>query len=596
MAADLSIIIPARNEQFLARTIEDIMEKKRGKTEVIAICDGYWPDPVIPDYRNVHVIHYTESIGQRAATNKGVLLSNAKFIMKCDAHCCFDEGFDIKLMQDCEYDWTVVPTMYNLHVFDWKCKKCGNQTYQGPIPKKCEKCKAEGKPENFEMVMIWQPRWSRKSNFMRFDNNLRFQYWGSYNDRKESKTDIADLMCCIGAAWFMHRDRYWDIDGMDETHGSWGQMGVELACKTWLSGGRMVVNKKTWFSHLFRTQPGFGFPYPNPGVERARQISRELWLNNKWPKAKYPLSWLIKKFWPIPDWDKIPDDSFTQVPLNESVIQNDHQLSEDIEEQTPVVSTPVSHLKKGIVYYTDNRANERIRDIVIKQLLYSTNGYEIVSASLSKIDFGKNVVLPLKRGILTMFKQILAGLETCQADVVFLVEHDVLYHPSHFDFIPGRNDVYYYNEHTYKVDFFTGQAVFYFTKQTSGLCAYRNLLVEHYKKRIEKIEQNARDLAAQGLPIKNDGFSRHMGFEPGCHSIPRGVDNYSAEKWMSPFPNIDIRHDKNLTPNRWDKSLFRDPNACLGWRTVDEVPGWGVTKNRFNEFLKDIEVRLCLPK
>lgn len=90
---------------------------------------------------------------------------------------------------------------------------------------------------------------------------------------------------------------------MDEAHGSWGQMGVELACKSWLSGGRQVVNKRTWFSHLFRTQDGFGFPYPNPGILQAREYSKKLWLGGEWPNAVRPLSWLIEHFAPAPGWE-----------------------------------------------------------------------------------------------------------------------------------------------------------------------------------------------------------------------------------------------------------------------------------------------------
>lgn len=548
--ADLTIIIPSRNEIFLANTIEDILKNMRGDTEIIAIADGEWPDPPIPEHPKVSLIYHNTSIGQRAATNEGARLSRAKFIMKVDAHCSFDEGFDIKMMADCEYDWTAVPRMYNLHAFDWKCKICGERTYQGPNPVKCNKCKKANK-NDFEMVLVWKPRWSRKSDFMRFDSNLKFGYWGSMVDRPEYNIDISDQMCCVGACWMMHRERYWDIDGMDESHGSWGQMGVELACKSWLSGGRQIVNKKTWFAHMFRTQPGFGFPYPNSGVEKARKYSRELWFNNKWPKAKHPLSWMIRKFWPIPEWKEIPPDPMT------------------VEEE--------KKLTKGLIYYTDNRADPQIRDAVCNNLNAISNGNEIISVSLAPINFGKNIVVSLQRGILTMFKQILAGLEASTADIAFLVEHDIIYHPSHFDFIPPHKDVYYYNEHTYKIDYAIGHSVFYYTKQTSGLCAFRKLLVEHYRKRIAKCEQNARDIAATGQPVKNEGFSRHMGFEPGCHSYPRGVDNFRVERWMSPYPNLDIRHDKNLTLTRWDTSLFRDKNACQGWRLLtptEKILGW----------------------
>ena len=57
---------------------------------------------------------------------------------------------------------------------------------------------------------------------------------------------------------------------------------------------------------------------------------------------------------------------------------------------------------------------------------------------------------------------------------------------------------------------------------------------------------------------------------------------------MSPKPNIDIRHKHNLTPSRWRKDQFRDKRHCQGWTEADEVPGWGKTKGRFEEFLKEM--------
>jgi glycosyltransferase involved in cell wall biosynthesis len=529
---------------FLPNTIEDILKNIRGDTEIIAILDGSWPTTPIEDHPQVTLVYHPVSIGQRAATNEAARLSNAEFVMKCDAHCAFDEGFDIKLMEECEKDWTVIPRMYNLHVFDWVCTSCGHRKYQGPEPPKCEKCEGIVVRD-----MVWKPRWRRMTDFARFDHDLHFQYWSAYKDRSEAQGDIADVMCSVGACWFMRRDRYWELGGTDEKHGSWGQMGVEMACKAWLSGGRQVVNKKTWFSHLFRTQPGFSFPYhhTDAATGQARSYSKKLWMDNTWPKAVHKLEWLIKKFAPVPDWP---------------------------EYNTPTQTTQ-GQMSKGIVYYTDNRLDKVMFKGVQRQIVRCVDGHSIVSVSLKAIDFGKNIVFDGKRGILTMFKQILVGLETSDADIVFLCEHDILYHPSHFRFVPRRPDAFYYNENTWKVDAKTGQALFYYTKQTSGLCAYRTLLVEHYQKRVAKVE--------------SEGYSHNMGFEPGCHRPPRGVDNHPAERWMSPYPNIDLRHEHNLTRSRWNQDQFHNKNACLGWKMADEVPGWGQTKGRIDALIVEPE-------
>jgi len=302
---DLSVIIPARNEILLAKTIEDVLSNARADTEVIAVLDGYWPEPPVYDDPRIIIIHRTEPIGQRAATNEGARLSQAKYIMKLDAHCALGEGFDIKLMEDCQPDWTMVPSMYNLHAFNWRCLNCEAISYQGFQPDQCKKCNCV----DFEMDMIWKPRKNRITFSWRFDKNLQFQYWGSHCKRPECQGDIIETMSFIGACMFLERDRFWELGGMDEKHGSWGQFGTEIACKSWLSGGKLVTTRKTWFAHMFRTgnfskDGSSSFPYPLSGnaVNRARKYSQDFWNNNRWEKAIHPVSWLVEKFAPVPDW------------------------------------------------------------------------------------------------------------------------------------------------------------------------------------------------------------------------------------------------------------------------------------------------------
>ena len=293
---DLSVIIPARNEEFLAITIDSVFSNATANTEVIGVLDGYWPDPPIIDNPRVTLIHHTQFVGQRAATNDGVKLSKAKYIMKVDAHCAFEKGFDTKLIKDCEPDWTVIPMMYNLHAFNLVCVSCRHTIYQAPeIP--CPKCGGK-----MERKMIWAPRRGRKTWLWMFDKDLRFQYWREANGRPEIKPGIIETMSFLGAVWFMERERYWEIDGLDENHGFWGQVGTEFACKSWLSGGKLVTNKNTWVAHFFRTQ--FGWPYriSQNHIDKVREYSRDLWLNNKWPKQKYPLQWLVDRFAPVPTW------------------------------------------------------------------------------------------------------------------------------------------------------------------------------------------------------------------------------------------------------------------------------------------------------
>lgn len=503
---DLSILIPARNEIFTARTVQDIIEKKRGKTEIIVGMDGQWTDPGIEDHPDVRIIYSSEPIGQRAMTNKLARLSKAKYVMKVDAHCAFDEGFDIKLMADMQDDWTVVPTMKNLHAFDWVCPD-GHRRYQGRSGP-CLECGKETTRD-----VIWYAKPSPNSTSYRFDKTLHFQYFGEYKARQEG--DLVESMSLQGSCFMLTRDKYWQLNICDEAAGSWGHQGSEVALKTWLSGGRVIVNKKTWYAHMFRTQGGdFGFPWPakEGEIEKARTHIRDIFLNDKWPLAKRNLKWLVDKFGPVPGWE---------------------------DPNSPT---------KGIIYYTDNQLDPKITEACRQQLKKS--GLWITSASLKKIDFGdKKIRFPsLKRGHFAMFKQMLGALENSAANIIFFCEHDVLYHPSHFDFTPPEKNVFYFNTNVWKVDWLTGKALKVDKcEQLSGMCIWKDLALDYVRQKMKQIE--------------SDGFDRHY--------EPRG----KRGNWSSKEPLVDIRHDNNFTPSRWSKGQFRNEDNTRGW-TEGECPVW----------------------
>jgi len=524
---DLSILIPARSEIFLKQTIDDILKNIEGDTEVIAVLDGEWADPPVPDHKRVTLVHYPESIGQRAATNKAARMSRAKYLMKVDAHCAFDKGFDVKMMEAMQDDWTMVPNMKNLHAFDWVCK-CGWRKYQGPEPTECPKCHNK---TGFKKDIVWIGKKSPNSTSYRFNNRMQFKYFGQYKAKQEG--DLVETMSLQGSCFMVTRKKYWELGLCDESWGSWGQQGTEVACKTHLSGGKVICNKKTWYAHMFRTQQGFRWPYPAPGRSQrnARKISRDIFFNNKWEKQIHPLSWLIEKFKPVPDWH---DDE------GKETLEMVNKEGKKFMEKRSVTKKP----SRGIVYYTDGELDKNILIPCQKQIKKCFKG-KIVNVSLKKVDFGENIVLPLEKGILAMFKQILAGLERIDTDIVFFAEHDVLYAKEHFDFTPPRKDIVYYNKNVWKVRPSDGFAIRTdVCKQTSGLCAYKDILLEHYRKRVKLVEKYGYN------------WKRPMGFEPGTHDRKERVDDLKSEVWDSKCPNIDIRHNKTFTVNRWKKEEF----------------------------------------
>lgn len=548
MSYDLSILIPARNEEFLGKTIENILENIEGNTEVIAVLDGYDKEiPIIPEATNVRIIKNETPKGQRMATNQACRLSDAKYVMKLDAHCAMDKGFDIKMIKafdKTDLNCVIIPIMRNLHAFDWVCKN-GHTRYQGPSGV-CKECGEE---------TVKDIKWIGKNNPQSvsycFDQEPHFQYFNNYKNRSEYKemlpTGLTETMSIQGSCFMLTRDKYWELDISDENLPSWGSQGIEVACKMWLSGGRCLVNHDTWYAHMFRTQGGdFGFPYDNPGryVEQAKKQMRELFFDNKWDKQTRPLSWLIEKFWPIDGWTEEKREQIRKWPLNNG---------KNVEPT------------RGIIYYTDNKLKWSIALKCRKQI--KKMGLPIVSCTLKKSDMGKNIVLNEERGYKTMFKQILTALKESTADIIYFTEHDVLYHPSHFDFIPEKKDTFYYNGNYWMVRQ-DGFAIHYDVSPLSGLVAYRESLIKHFEERLKLIDEQ--------------GFGYYMGFEPFTHNRVKWDFWCNYEIFQSKYPNIDIAHDNNLTPKRWSQDRFIKKPKFWEESTIDKIPGWNNLKELIN--------------
>lgn len=293
----LSVIIASRVDQYLQRTIDDLLAKAEGEIEVIVVLDGYWPDPMLKDDPRVIILHQGEvhnNLGMRAAINAAVRISRGEFIMKVDEHVMMDRGYDLKLAADCEANWLVVPRRHRLDAEKWQLIDDGrppvdymiiDYPYQRPHDKTCGLHGAEFKrPEHKDVL-------------------------------------IDDLMTMQGSCWFMPKSYFNKLfsNGLDEEHyGSFTQEAQELSNTVWLSGGRVVVNKKTWYAHLHKGKTGKGYGFSNEqykkhseGMEKGRLYAIDHWLYTK--NYKYDFDWLVAKFWPLPGW---PENWREQVEID----------------------------------------------------------------------------------------------------------------------------------------------------------------------------------------------------------------------------------------------------------------------------------------
>jgi hypothetical protein len=119
-------------------------------------------------------------------------------------------------------------------------------------------------------------------------------------------TLIDDQMTIHGSMWFMPLAHFYNrLQGLDKKiSGTFVGEPHEIALKTWLGGGRVIINKNTWYAHLQSRAAHRGYrisleeSYPN------YKLLTDYWLENKWEDRIYDFDWLIEKFWPLPHWPK----------------------------------------------------------------------------------------------------------------------------------------------------------------------------------------------------------------------------------------------------------------------------------------------------
>ena len=290
----LSVIIPSCNEKYLRRTIDCINEAAKGDIEIIVYLDVYWPDPPMEKDDRVTIIHSGKKLGMRPGIKAAMRIANGKYIMKCDAHCSFDEGFDLKLKEDYQDGDLVIPERWNLDHTSW-------ERARGP----------------YHYLYLSYPL----TNDDVYGIGFHGKKWrgecgndGSLFHLEKKRRDILidEILTFQGSCWFGARELFDKLDYPDcENYGYCGNEAQELGFKIWLSGGRVVVNKKTWYGHLHKSKKtgGRGFFINRKEKDRSTQYSAWCWMNNKWPGQKRDLKWLIDKFMPLDGW---PEDWHTK--------------------------------------------------------------------------------------------------------------------------------------------------------------------------------------------------------------------------------------------------------------------------------------------
>lgn len=278
----VSVILPARNEIFLGKTVNDLFAKATGEIEVIALLDGYWPDPPLDEHRNLIQLHRGQAMGMRAAINAAAAVANGKFLMKADAHCMFAEGWDETLKADCADNWIVIPSRWSLDAENWAIEN-------------------NGKPRrDYHYLCYPDPQKGH-------DQGMHgVEWWERGRQRSAPEYDIDDTPSFQGSCWFMHKTWFDNfLHGMSEVgYGTFSQEPQEIGMKTWLGGGAVKTNKKTWYAHLHKGKRyGRMYPANMREIVDAHNWAAHHWTHDEEPGMVYKFEWFInEKFQGMPTW------------------------------------------------------------------------------------------------------------------------------------------------------------------------------------------------------------------------------------------------------------------------------------------------------
>ena len=291
----LSVIIPSRNCKYVSRTVDDIFENATGEIEVIVLLDAYWPVPPIKDYPHLTIVHKPVVTGMRNSVNIGANLARGKYIMKCDDHCMFGKGFDEILQKDMEDNWLVNPGRYAMDVDNWKRTRGPTEYLYVTYPYKTDNLYGNG---------LHGKKWIGEDG-IGINMGVDQFYWRE-NHRRDIPID--DMMTFQGSCWFTSREHYFRIGMLDEKHCDLMENEPqELGFKTWLSGGRCVVNKNTWYAHMHKNEReldnrGRSWKLSWEAMRATGRFQTWYWMNDKWPLATRKMKWFVEHFWPMPTW------------------------------------------------------------------------------------------------------------------------------------------------------------------------------------------------------------------------------------------------------------------------------------------------------
>ena len=296
----VSVVIPTCNERFLQPTIDSLLGTAHGDVEIYAVLDG-GPDQAIREDKRVIMVRHKERVGMRETVNRLASSVSGEFLMKCDGHCLFGLGWDTALKGDCDGDWVAVPTRHSIDGKRWRA------------------CGPSGRTVNYEIG-------GYNYHYMSFAYAKSLYGYGLHGvtfpldinnalNIEARDRPIDDLMSFQGSCWFTPTANFLRLGPLDQTNYNFYAESIEVGMRQWISGGRVVINKKTWQAHYHKGannlhtidgRVGRGFYLSLNGKRAAEAYATDYWMNDRMPGAARTFAWFVAHFWDL--LQRIPND------------------------------------------------------------------------------------------------------------------------------------------------------------------------------------------------------------------------------------------------------------------------------------------------
>jgi len=288
-----TVIIPACNEGFLQATIDSLLAGAAGDVEIIAVIDGGpWPNPPLRDDKRLLVMRNNESIGMRPSFNAAAQIASGEFLMKCDGHCIFAPGWDAALKADCDENWLAVPTRHSIDGQAWK---------DNPM--------AAEKAVKFRHYNYHYLTWPFDLSMYGYGLHAKTFDWRENKVVNAALTEpVDDLMSFQGSCWFVHASNFHRLGPLDHANYYFYQEAQEVGLRQWMSGGRCVINKKTWYAHYhkgpnalhtFDGRSGRGFFLNVKRKRESEKFATDYWMNDRMPGAAMTFVQFAERFQPL---------------------------------------------------------------------------------------------------------------------------------------------------------------------------------------------------------------------------------------------------------------------------------------------------------